>query len=230
MMAPLKRLQILFLLVIFPILAVGQELEIEPINFKKIKKEIKKKKSAFYYPAMYQRYLDLDTSLTALEFKYLYFGYSFQDTYQPYAVPALRDSLINYLQRPEPLPQEIEMSAKIAGQLLRESPFRLRETFIAAVAYEMAGNEQMSAIYFSFFERQVEAIMSSGDGLSKKSAFIVIYIPDEYEILEVLGFNFGGNQSLIEGNYDLLQVEANPYGVTEIFFDVNRLVQAGFED
>ena len=228
-MASANCLRIIIILFFLPVLAFPQELEIEPLNYKKLKKEIRKKKSSFYYPALYQRYMDLDTTLTATEFRYLYYGFSFQDDYQPYGVPVLRDSLISYLQRPEPMQQEIEVAAKIAGELLRESPFRLRETFIAAVAFEMSGNTRMSTIYFQFFERQVEAIMSSGDGLTKESAFVIIYIPDEYEILEVLGFIFSGSQSLIDGNYDLLKVEENQFGVTEIFFDVNRLIDVGFK-
>jgi len=215
-------------LLLLPALLCSQDLDIEPVNYKKVRKAIKRKKSPYYYPAIYQRYLDLDTSLTANDFRHLYYGYSFQKAYQPYGTPALRDSLINYLQRDEPMQQEVEVAARIAGELLKESSFRLRETFIAAVAFEMSGNVRMSAIYYDFFEKQVEAIMSSGDGLSRETAFSVIYISDEYEILEVLGFVFHGEQSLIEGDFDLLQIEDNAFGIEEMYFDVSRLIEVGF--
>ena len=224
-----KAILILGFLFMLPLIGLAQDLDIEKVNFKKIKKEIRKKKSPYYYPVLYQRYLDLDTSLSVLEFRYLYYGYSFQDAYNPYGTPELRDSLISYLQREDPLQAEIEVSARIAAKLLRESSFRLRETFIAAVSFELAGNEKMSAFYYFIFERQVEAILSSGDGLTQETAFAVIYIPDEYEILEVLGFTFGGDQSLLHGNYDLLRLGANPYGVTELYFDVNSLIEVGFK-
>ncbi|MEN8224382.1 MAG: DUF4919 domain-containing protein [Bacteroidota bacterium] len=223
-----KDICLIVLLFFVPVLTFSQDLEIESVNFRKIKKEIKKKRSPYYYPGLYQRYLDLDTSLNAMDFRYLYYGFSFQQAYCPYGTPILRDSLISYLQREDPLQAELEVAAKLAGELLRESPFRLRETFIAAVAFEMSGNEAMSAIYYGFFEKQVEAIMSSGDGLTKETAFTVIYIPDEYEILEVLGFSFGGGQSLTEDNYDLLQLEQNPYEISELYFNVNRLIEVGF--
>ncbi|HSG68112.1 MAG TPA: DUF4919 domain-containing protein, partial [Bacteroidales bacterium] len=119
------------------------------------------------------------------------------------------------------------LSARIAGDLLQDSPFRLRETFIAAVSYEMAGNTTLSKVYFNFFEKQVSAIMSTGDGLSRETAFVVIYIPDEYEILEVLGFKHSGSQQLIDGQYDLIRVAPNPYGVYEMFFNVERMIKAG---
>jgi len=140
----------------------------------------------------------------------------------------LRDSLISYLNRENLIQAEYRIAAKIAGDLLRESPFRLRETFIAAVAWEMAGNEALSQAYFMFYEKQVDAIMSTGDGLSENSAFVVIYIPDEYEILEVLGFRFAGTQILLNNKIDLLEISENPYGITELYFDVSRLLSVGF--
>lgn len=221
-------IRLLLPLLLLPALLSSQDLEIEPVNYKKVRKAIKKKKSPYYYPVLYQRYIDLDTSLSTLEFRYLYYGYSFQEGYKPYGIPALRDSLISYLEREEPMQQELEVAGRIAGELLKESPFRLRETFIAAVAFEMSGNTKMSAVYYIFFQKQIEAIMSSGDGLSKETAFSVIYIPDEYEILDVLGFTFGGEQSLIDGYFDRLRVLENELGVEELYFDVSRLIEVEF--
>ena len=224
-----KLFIILTILFVFSNLAISQDQEIRPIKFKKLKKEIRKQRSPFYYPVLFQRYLDLDTSLTSEDFRYLYYGFTFQDAYSPYGIPALQDSLISYLSRRELLRAEYQVAARIGGLLLRESPFRLRETFITAVAYEMAGDGKMSSIYFDFFEKQVDAIMSSGDGLSLNTAFVVIYIRDEYEMLEVLGFKFGGGQALLAGDYDKLELEENPYGVEALYFNVSRLFAVGFK-
>lgn len=225
----LKSTFISFFLILFISgIAFPQEDNIDPVKFKKIKKEIKKKKSPFYYPNLFQRYLELDTTLNMQEFRYLYYGFTFQDEYSPYATPGLRDSLVNFLKREELMAIEYAMTGRIAGDLLKESPFRLRETFIAAVVWEMAGELEMSRKYYHMFETQVEAIMSSGDGLEQKSAFVVIYIPDEYEMVEVLGFKFGMGQALLDDGYDRLNLEDNPYGITELYFNVQRLMEVGF--
>ncbi len=224
-----KLFIILTILFVFSNLAISQDQEIRPIKFKKLKKEIRKQRSPFYYPVLFQRYLDLDTSLTSEDFRYLYYGFTFQDAYSPYGITTLQDTLISYLSHQELIRADYEVAARIGGQLLRESPFRLRETFITAVAYEMAGDGKMSSIYFSFFEKQVDAIMSSGDGLSTNTAFVVIYIRDEYEMLEVLGFKFGEGQALLAGDYDMLELEENPYGVEALYFDVSRLFAVGFK-
>jgi len=64
--------------------------------------------------------------------------------------------------------------------------------------------------------------------ISKETALTVIYVSDEYEMLEVLGFKFGGQQALIKDGYDELQLEENPYGITYFYFDVRRLFEVGF--
>jgi len=206
---------------------ISQDENTQPLKLKKLKKEIRKKKSPFYYPELFERYIKLDTSLTTEEFRYLYYGFTFQQGYSPYGTPELQDSLVSYLSRQELLRAEYEVAARIGGELLQESPFRLRETFITAVSYEMAGNLRMSGVYFDFYEKQVDAIMSTGDGLSTNTAFVVIYIQDEYEIIEVLGFKFGENQYLLSGNYDMLELQENPYGIDALYFNVDRLVEVG---
>ena len=211
----------------FGISSFSQDAEIKPLKMKKLRKEIARKSSPFYYPELFRRYVGLDTTLSTEAFRYLYYGYPFQDDYAPYGRPSLQDSLVQYLAREDPGAAEYGFAAKIAGELLKESPFRLRETFIAAVAYEMAGNEDMSSRYFDFFEKQVSTIMSTGDGRSQESAFVVIHVGDEYQILEVLGFQFSGGQALLKGGYDRLEVATNPYGVEALYFDVKLLLEKG---
>lgn len=207
----------------------AQDDEIKPVNFKKLKKEIRKKKSAFYYPDLFDRYLTLDTSLSVEEFRYLYYGFTLQPEYSPYGIPSRQDSLLSYLSRDELIAAEYAMAARIGGDLLKENPFRLRETFITALTNEVAGNTGLSSKYFNFYEKQVAAIMSSGDGMSTKTAFVVIYVQDEYEMVEVLGFEANGTQHLLEGGYDMLELEENPFGIDALYFDVNRLLDVGFK-
>ena len=195
----IKRLILFFIIIIFLSgIPCAQDESSRPLKLNKLKKEIRKKKSPFYYPLLFERYVKLDTTLTTEDFRYLYYGFTFQPAYSPYGIPELQDSLISYLSRPELRQAEYEVAARIGGELLENNPFRLRETFITAVSYEMAGNNRMSSAYYNFYEKQVGAIISTGDGLSTNTAFVVIYVQDEYELMEVLGFTFGGDQHLLE--------------------------------
>ncbi len=66
----------------------------------------------------------------------------------------------------------------------------------------------------------IDALLSSGDGLEKESAFYVTYISHEYDLIKILGFEFGGQQSLID-HYDYLKIEENPEDVGGFYFDIS---------
>ena len=54
----------------------------------------------------------------------------------------------------------------------------------------------------------------------KKEAFYVIYTSHEYDLLNILGFQFGGSQSLIE-HYDYLTLAENEAKIEGLYFDVS---------
>ncbi|MDE7125005.1 MAG: DUF4919 domain-containing protein, partial [Muribaculaceae bacterium] len=49
-----------------------------------IKSETTDPTSSRYYPKLMQSYLSNDTTLTAEDFRFLYYGYLFQEDYEPY--------------------------------------------------------------------------------------------------------------------------------------------------
>ncbi|MCW8981765.1 MAG: DUF4919 domain-containing protein, partial [Altibacter sp.] len=70
-----------------------------------------------------------------------------------------------------------------------------------------------------------DALLSSGNGVSKEEAFYVIYTSHEYDLLNLLGFQFGGMQQLIE-HYDYLTVAKNEAGIEGFYFDVSPCLNA----
>ena len=66
----------------------------------------------------------------------------------------------------------------------------------------------------------VDVLLSSGDGLTKKTAFYVIYVSHEYDLLKVLGFDYGGEQTLTE-HYDYLLLGDNSKNIKGLYFDVS---------
>ena len=73
------------LLLLFAFLPIfGQTTEIRVPDFDEIEKEISKRNSDFYYPDLMNRFQRGDETLTSEDFHYLYYGYVFQEAYQPY--------------------------------------------------------------------------------------------------------------------------------------------------
>jgi len=76
---------------------------------------------------------------------------------------------------------------------------------------------------FSVSDKIITTILSSGDGVSKETAMHVISTRDEYIIINVLGFTYGGSQSLVKGNYDYLTLMQNEFDLKGFYFSVERL-------
>ena len=67
----------------------------------------------------------------------------------------------------------------------------------------------------------IAAIMETGDGLTVETAIHVNKVPDEYFILNIIGFEYGGEQTLVYP-CDYLSVEKNEYEVEGLYFNVQQ--------
>ncbi|MDD4697228.1 MAG: DUF4919 domain-containing protein, partial [Fermentimonas sp.] len=63
--------------------AQAQEEFFDAPDFKQIERNTKEPASSFYYPNLMKRYMEGDTKLTLNEGRHLYFGYVFQQGYEP---------------------------------------------------------------------------------------------------------------------------------------------------
>ncbi len=198
----------------------AQNLKLERPNYSKIEKTIKKDQSELYYPKLMQRFLDSDTGMSLEEKRHLYYGFSFQPDYAPYGHSDYEDSLNSILEKGSPNEQEYEKMIRFADSALLYNPFNNRVINAQLVAYEKLGNTDSFDKKLNQMRIIFDALFSSGDGRSKKTAFYVIYTSHEYDLLNVLDFEFGGGQSLIE-HYDYLKVAPNSYGIEGLYFDVS---------
>lgn len=87
------------------------------------------------------------------------------------------------------------------------------------------------------FSRQeeliAEAILGTGDGKTPETAFCVIDIYQEYELLSMLmpgRTPLVTGWSLLPGNIDCLELEPNRFGVDRVYFDVSRRFEVGMDD
>lgn len=79
---------------------------------------------------------------------------------------------------------------------------------------------------------QIEnAILSTGDGRTPETAFDVIDISQEYDLIKCLmpiDTPLVVAHELLPGNIDRLELEENPYGITEMYFDIHRRFEVGY--
>ncbi|MEZ5083803.1 MAG: DUF4919 domain-containing protein [Bacteroidales bacterium] len=221
----MKRLLISIFTIFIISNSFSQELKFERPNYKKISKEIKKKKSEFYYKNLFDRYLNGDTTFNLNEKRHLYYGFSFQDDYSPYGSSTYNDSLKVFYEKDTLTEFDFKEIIKFSKLILDEKPFDLRAINNLNYSYYSLGNKDLENLYNYKSLLIIDAIMSSGDGISEKSAFYVIYVSHEYDLLNALGFGFGGEQSLTTNGYDYLKLQDNEFGIEGFYFEISRSLE-----
>ncbi len=108
---------------------------------------------------------------------------------------------------------------RFGDSILIEQPFDIRTMNYQLYAFDELKDSERFNETINKAKVVVDALMSSGDGTSKEKAFYVIDTTHEYELLGILGFQFGGSQSLIE-HYDYLTVAENDFNIEGFYFDV----------
>ena len=216
----MKKLSILLILLFVVNLSSFAQKGKKP-NYKKIEKEIKKKKSDFYYPKIWKKFMDADPDMSLDEKRYLYYGHIFQPSYSAYGHGSkFSDSLRTLIQIDSIDDQLLNLIVSIADSVIEADAFDLRARNYQLYALEELGNELDYAKKLTQIRIIIHAILSSGDGISQKTAFYVFNISHEYFMLGVLGYDFGGSQSLI-GQCDYLKVEKNEDEIEGIYFDIS---------
>ena len=76
----------------------------------------------------------------------------------------------------------------------------------------------------------LDTILSTGDGKTRKTAFCVIDVYQEYELMnEIFAYYVPEitQQKLLAGGIDCIEFKPNDFGVEKLYFDVNRRFDVG---
>lgn len=214
------------ILIFFSCTSIAQKASFASPDYKKIGKAISRADIPTFYPKLMERYQAHDTTLSPAEYHLLYYGFSLQPEYAPYARQPFADSLMTIIRKDMINPAQYDLVLEYGYAILEKSPFDMRYLDPMIYVYQMQDNKEMAEKLEFKLGRIIETIFSSGDGLTEKTAFHVISISHEYDLLRALGFGFGGQQSLTDGKCDFLKVEANDYGINGMYFDVSAFFKA----
>ena len=157
--------------------------------------------------------------LSKEEKHHLYYGYIFQDGYSPYGSSDYSDS-INYVMNLDPDSNDVfQKMITYSDSVLAKFPFSINALKYQSIAYMNLGDKKNEEILMNKVDVIFTALFNSGDGITKESCFYVINAHHEYEMLYILGFDFGGEQKLIE-HYDYLKLAKNEQGIEGFYFDI----------
>ncbi|PIE49142.1 MAG: hypothetical protein CSA39_04145 [Flavobacteriales bacterium] len=213
-----KIILITFILISY--FSYSQDWDFEKPNYKKIEKNIKNKKSNLFYKSLMNRFQNADSTMTLEEKRHLYYGYTFDKNYSPYSRSNYGDSLRVVLEKEKLDSLDLIKVVDFTDKMLLDNPFDLNAINYQLYSLEQMGNKTTLNKKVTQFRTIIDALMSSGNGKSKKEAFYVIYTSHEYVLLNILGFQFGGTQSLID-HYDYLTLAENEAKMEGLYFDVS---------
>jgi hypothetical protein len=220
----MKKIIFVLTAILITIHMQAQQSSFFKINFSEIQKAVSSEESGFYFPVLFNRYLNADTTLSMEEFRYLYYGYTYQENYQPYKRMEAENIIQELILKDTLTSSDFSLIYNHCLAILQQHPFSTRYLLTAAIACTQSGNPEDSRNYYYKYDRIISTIMSSGDGATEQSAWSVILISDEAELISALGFQRTGQQKMLGKSLcDFVYVANNEYGIDGFYFDISRL-------
>ena len=184
-------LAIIILLTAFATSAQGLSgLKRERPDLEKIKREITDRTSQYYYPRLMQEFLRNDTLMKIDKYRHLYFGYMFQEDYNPYRSSERALTYDATFSRAKKLTrQECDSVIAYAEQALADNPFNLGEMVMLINALRGKGKTNLANIWQYKLNYLLMAIVSSGTGLDEENAWFVIEPQHEYVLLNMMDYS-----------------------------------------
>jgi len=215
----MKKITLLFTL-LFCSIGYTQNDSFKKPDFQEIKLKIKLKNSKFYYPKLIKKYYQSNSSLTLEEKRVLYYGFIYSPKYSPYGSREFTDKISTILKNNYISEEDYEKIIEYSDKLLEENPFNVN-----AINYKLYACKQLqnsSDTIKASIKLQIinDAILSSGNGLTKENAYVVINPNHEYSFINLLGFAYGGHISPVE-QYDYLSLKENEQNIDGLYFDTS---------
>jgi len=155
----------------------------------------------------------------------LFYGAPSQPGYIPYGGSTYSDSTGKLYDKKILTLADYDSAIYYENIGLKINPFSLRDLNILSYSYIKTGNDSLANLINFKKEKLIKTILSSGDGRTEERGFFVITVSQEYDLLQILGFDFSGEQTLTPTGCDYLGVKENTYGVKGLFFDVNKIME-----
>lgn len=201
------------LLLLTSVISFGQKAK---IDLKMIGKDLKNQKSPYHYDKLIFKYKAYPKSLDTIEAQHLYYGRNFRSdlvSTTDEAFKTLAEAFKN---------GDFDECIKQGKDLYEKDPTNLDVLLILLQAYDSKKDGNNFLYYLSQFRTLTDAMRSSGDGKSEKTAYLVNSVGDEYILLNIL--NLGkdyerGSKPAKDGMLDIWQKDNNSVYIKVLYID-----------
>ncbi len=179
--------------------------KIEKPNLEAIKEAVNNPTSKYYYPKLMARYEVNETVMVLEDYRHLYYGYIFQEDYDPYRHSEFSEKVEDLYYIKKHAKSQCDSIIKYAELSLKDNPFDLAQMSFLIYALREKRKNNLANIWQFRLNRLLETIYSSGTGIDTENAWYVIYPQHEYNLINFQGMVATG-QEFIEPYYDYIQV------------------------
>jgi len=187
------------------------------INFDSIKAKIEYPESDNYYPKLLKRFKEFDTTLTHQDYALIYYGFSFQDDY-------IKNKPEEFTLKDLVKAEDYEKIIIECQKVLNKNPVSLRaNNEMGYSLFKLHKPDSEWKKYQKRYRAIRKVIAYSGHGYSPETAFKVIYVSDEYNMLYKYFDIQKIHQQSLMGLCDKFVVDPSEYYKgNEVYFDISR--------
>lgn len=204
---------LLLLLILLSVFSFGQK---PAVDLKTIGKNLKNSKSPYNYEKLIFKYKAYPKSLDSVESQHLYYGRNFRKdlvSTMDEDFKALADAFKN---------GDFDECIKKGKVLYEKDPTNLDVILILLRAFDSKKDGSNFMHHLSQFRTLTDAIRSSGNGKSEKTAFLVNSVGDEYILLNIL--NLGQDYTRVskaekDGMFDIWKKDNNTVYIKVLYID-----------
>lgn len=217
----------IFLITIFNVSVLAQKVakfEVKKVDFAKIEEEIKNPNSKYFYPKLVKSYLSNDTVLDFEGYRHLYYGYTFQEDYNPFRESEFSQAIEHLYFKKEFTRAECDSIEKYAEKTLNDNIFDFRQMNFCIFALREKKKLAKASIRQYRLNHLIAAILSSGSG-TKESPWVVISPNHEYDLLNFLGY-VATDYKELDNKVDYITVnKVNKKSPEGFYFDASRIFE-----
>jgi hypothetical protein len=165
-----------------------------------------------YYPL-----LDSIKNGKSNDFFTLRMAYTKTEEYNPYSVELdeLRNSIEFNIEE-----KRFEKALEIADKILGNRYIDIKTHLYCAKIYKQLNNNEKADYHYNIYDGLLNSIYFSGDGRSAETAFIIMEISEEYDLMKWLDFEYSKQYLMLQDHYsfDIFEV-FDENEKTELFFN-----------
>lgn len=188
--------------------------EFMPIDYEEMKQFVKNERTE--YDLLFTRFEQGDPTLSQEEVARIYYGFPFTEKYNSFALYMNIDKAY--------AKNDFAAALPLIEQELKKNPVSLSLLIKAMTCCLSLKDPDLQSFLDNAslrYQQITQAILATGNGTSKETAYKVICVSDEYEIIfKPLQATSIQQQSTLENKYDVFKVKL-PTGKTKIFFDIS---------